>query len=32
VTIEGKFTIRELKSPDKKRHLAIYHLDGEAVK
>lgn len=32
VTVEGTFAIRELKSPDKKRHLAIYHLVGDSVK
>jgi hypothetical protein len=32
VTVEGTFTIRELKTPDKKGHLAIYHLAGESVK
>jgi hypothetical protein len=32
VTVEGTFSIRELRSPDKKRHLAIYHLVGDSVK
>jgi hypothetical protein len=31
VSVEGKFTIREVKGPDGK-HLAIYHLDGKEVK
>lgn len=31
VSVEGKFTVRELKGPDGK-HLAIYHLDGDEVK
>ena len=31
VTVEGVFTIKELKGPDGK-HLAIYHLDGKSVK
>lgn len=31
VSVEGKFSVRELKGPDGK-HLAIYHLDGNAVK
>jgi hypothetical protein len=31
VSVEGTFTIRELKGPDGK-HLAIYHLDGKEVK
>jgi hypothetical protein len=31
VSVEGTFSIRELKDPDGK-HLAIYHLDGKEVK
>lgn len=31
VSVEGAFSIRELKGPDGK-HLAIYHLDGIEVK
>lgn len=31
VSVEGTFTIREVKGPDGK-HLAIYHLDGKEVK
>jgi hypothetical protein len=31
VSVEGTFSIREVKGPDGK-HLAIYHLDGKAVK
>jgi len=31
VTVEGTFTLRELKGPDGK-HLAIYHVDGESVR
>jgi hypothetical protein len=31
VSVEGKFSLRELIGPDGK-HLAIYHLDGNAVK
>jgi hypothetical protein len=31
VSVEGTFTIHELKGPDGK-HLAIYHLDGKEVK
>jgi hypothetical protein len=31
VSVEGTFTIRELKGPD-GNHLAIYHLDGTQVK
>jgi hypothetical protein len=31
VSVEGKFSVRELKGPDGK-HLAIYHLDGNEVK
>ena len=31
VSVEGKFTVKELLGPDGK-HLAIYHLDGKAVK
>lgn len=31
ITVEGTFKVKELKSPS-GRHLAIYHLDGEATK
>ena len=31
VSVEGNFTIRELKGPD-GNYLAIYHLDGKQVK
>lgn len=31
VSVEGKFTLAELVSPDDGKHLAIYHLDGEKV-
>ena len=31
VSVEGVFTVRELKGPDGK-HLAIYHMDGHEVK
>lgn len=31
VSVEGKFSVRELKGPDGK-HLAIYHLDGNEVR
>jgi hypothetical protein len=31
VTVEGVFTVHELKGPDGK-HLAIYHLDAQSVK
>ena len=31
VSVEGTFTVKELLGPDGK-HLAIYHLDGKAVK
>jgi hypothetical protein len=31
VSVEGVFSIREIKGPDGK-HLAIYHLDGKEVK
>lgn len=31
VSVEGTFSIREVKGPDGK-HLAIYHLDGKEVK
>lgn len=31
VSVEGTFSIREVKGPDGK-HLAIYHLDGNQVK
>jgi hypothetical protein len=30
VTVSGTFAVRELLDPDGK-HLAIYHLDGDAV-
>jgi hypothetical protein len=32
ITIEGTFSIREVKSPDGSYHLAIYHLDATSVK
>lgn len=32
ITIEGTFSIREVKSPDGSYHLAIYHLDAKDVK
>ncbi len=31
VSVEGKFTVREVLGPDGK-HLAIYHLDAKTVK
>jgi hypothetical protein len=31
VTVDGRFSIRELKGPD-GRHLAIYHMSGRRVK
>jgi hypothetical protein len=31
VTVEGVFSVRELRGPDGK-HLAIYHLQGKSVK
>jgi hypothetical protein len=31
VSVEGKFSVRELKDPD-GNYLAIYHLDGKQVK
>jgi len=31
ISVEGTFSIREVKGPDGK-HLAIYHLDGKEVK
>ncbi len=31
VSVEGKFSLREFKDLDGK-YLAIYHLDGKAVK
>jgi hypothetical protein len=31
VSVEGTFSVREVKGPDGK-HLAIYHLDGKEVK
>jgi hypothetical protein len=32
VSVEGKFTIHPVKDPTSGRHLAIYHLDGKAVR
>jgi hypothetical protein len=32
VSVEGKFSIREVKDPYNGRHLAIYHLDGKQVR
>ena len=31
VAVEGTFTLRDFLGPDGK-HLAIYHLDGDAVR
>jgi hypothetical protein len=32
VSVEGTFSIREVKDPVNGKHLAIYHLDGTQVK
>jgi hypothetical protein len=32
VSVEGKFSIREVKDPVNGKHLAIYHLDGKEVR
>jgi hypothetical protein len=32
VSVEGTFSIREVKDPINGKHLAIYHLDGTSVK
>ncbi len=32
VSVEGTFSIREVKDPTNGKHLAIYHLDGKEVK
>lgn len=32
VSVEGKFSIREIKDPVNGKYLAIYHLDGTSVK
>ncbi|HEV3137997.1 MAG TPA: DUF3299 domain-containing protein [Pirellulales bacterium] len=32
VSVEGTFSIREVKDPVNGKHLAIYHLDGKEVK
>jgi hypothetical protein len=32
VSVEGKFSIREVKDPVNGNYLAIYHLDGKEVK
>ncbi len=32
VSVEGTFSIREVKDPTNGNHLAIYHLDGKQVK
>jgi hypothetical protein len=32
VSVEGTFSIREVKDPTSGKHLAIYHLDGKEVK
>jgi hypothetical protein len=32
VSVEGTFSIREVKDPTNGKHLAIYHLDGKNVK
>jgi hypothetical protein len=32
ITVEGTFSIREVKAPDGSYHLAIYHLDATSVK
>ncbi|MGD9720077.1 MAG: DUF3299 domain-containing protein [Pirellulales bacterium] len=32
VSVEGTFSIREVKDPGNGNHLAIYHLDGKGVK
>jgi len=32
VSVEGTFSIREVKDPTNGKHLAIYHLDGKRVK
>ncbi len=32
VSVEGVFSIREVKDPVNGKHLAIYHLDGKEVR
>jgi hypothetical protein len=32
VSVEGTFSIREVKDPTNGKYLAIYHLDGTQVK